>query len=210
MGQLWSMVNIGQRSKSKSQRSTIKKILNNQKNYRDQHTGCYITHLLQPFTLYLNPPNSLQTHFKHNLSNYNSLKRNQTLAYIHKQFLHLCHTHSAAPTTTHAQITSATYTLQPSPRPHPLTTRLAFPIFTTITLKLSSLGSRDSTNSMASSSSTISVFDAHRFRTAHNEQLFESYARRRKVNPEVGFNLEDAPKSFRKSGRPPASAPDRI
>ncbi|MED6150780.1 hypothetical protein PIB30_075821 [Stylosanthes scabra] len=44
---------------------------------------------------------------------------------------------------------------------------------------------------MASSSSTISVFDAHRFHTAHNEQLFESYGRRRKVIPEVGFNLED-------------------
>ncbi|MED6138674.1 hypothetical protein PIB30_076639 [Stylosanthes scabra] len=44
---------------------------------------------------------------------------------------------------------------------------------------------------MASSSSTISVFDAHRFRKAHNEQLFDSYARRRKVIPEVGFNLED-------------------
>ncbi|MED6186960.1 hypothetical protein PIB30_071736 [Stylosanthes scabra] len=44
---------------------------------------------------------------------------------------------------------------------------------------------------MASSSSTISVFDAHRFRTAYNEQLFESYARRRKVIPKVGFNLED-------------------
>ncbi|MED6221765.1 hypothetical protein PIB30_057910 [Stylosanthes scabra] len=44
---------------------------------------------------------------------------------------------------------------------------------------------------MASSLSTVSIFDAHRFRTAHNEQLFESYARRRKVIPEVGFNLED-------------------
>ncbi|MED6150953.1 hypothetical protein PIB30_077593 [Stylosanthes scabra] len=44
---------------------------------------------------------------------------------------------------------------------------------------------------MASSSSTVSVFDAHRFRTTHNEQLFESYARRRKVILEVGFNLED-------------------
>ncbi|MED6146408.1 hypothetical protein PIB30_034223 [Stylosanthes scabra] len=44
---------------------------------------------------------------------------------------------------------------------------------------------------MASSSSTISVFDAHRFRKAHNEQLFFSYARRRKVIPEVSFNLED-------------------
>ncbi|MED6199323.1 hypothetical protein PIB30_074891 [Stylosanthes scabra] len=44
---------------------------------------------------------------------------------------------------------------------------------------------------MASSSSTVSVFDAHHFRTAHNEQLFESYAKRRKVILEVGFNLED-------------------
>ncbi|MED6113071.1 hypothetical protein PIB30_067580 [Stylosanthes scabra] len=41
------------------------------------------------------------------------------------------------------------------------------------------------------SSSTVSIFDAHRFRKAHNEQLFDSYARRRKVIPEVGFNLED-------------------
>ncbi|MED6163988.1 hypothetical protein PIB30_085236 [Stylosanthes scabra] len=44
---------------------------------------------------------------------------------------------------------------------------------------------------MASSSSTVSVFDAHRFRKANNEQLFYSYTRRRKVIPEVGFNLED-------------------
>ncbi|MED6225845.1 hypothetical protein PIB30_097611 [Stylosanthes scabra] len=44
---------------------------------------------------------------------------------------------------------------------------------------------------MASSSSTVSVFDAHRFLKAHNEQLFDSYARSRKVIPEVGFNLED-------------------
>ncbi|MED6149389.1 hypothetical protein PIB30_061884 [Stylosanthes scabra] len=44
---------------------------------------------------------------------------------------------------------------------------------------------------MASPSSTISVFDAHHFRTAHDEQLFESYARRRKVISEAGFNLED-------------------
>ncbi|MED6124872.1 hypothetical protein PIB30_063067 [Stylosanthes scabra] len=44
---------------------------------------------------------------------------------------------------------------------------------------------------MASSSFTISVFDVHRFRKAHNEQLFDSYATRRKVIPEVGFNLED-------------------
>ncbi|MED6190001.1 hypothetical protein PIB30_101510, partial [Stylosanthes scabra] len=52
-------------------------------------------------------------------------------------------------------------------------------------------GSRDSTYSMASSLSTVSVFDAHRFRKAHNEQLFYSYARRRKVISEVGFNLEE-------------------
>ncbi|MED6177235.1 hypothetical protein PIB30_096142, partial [Stylosanthes scabra] len=52
-------------------------------------------------------------------------------------------------------------------------------------------GSRDSTNSMTSSSSTVSVFDAHRFHKARNEQLFYSYARRRKVIPEVGFNLEE-------------------
>ncbi|MED6222016.1 hypothetical protein PIB30_060399 [Stylosanthes scabra] len=44
---------------------------------------------------------------------------------------------------------------------------------------------------MASSSSTISVFHAHRFRKAHNEQLFDSYARRKKVILEVGFNLEE-------------------
>ncbi|MED6150925.1 hypothetical protein PIB30_077350 [Stylosanthes scabra] len=44
---------------------------------------------------------------------------------------------------------------------------------------------------MASSSSTVSVFDAHRFHKAHNEQLFESYARRRKVILEVGFNLNE-------------------
>ncbi|MED6175869.1 hypothetical protein PIB30_082365 [Stylosanthes scabra] len=44
---------------------------------------------------------------------------------------------------------------------------------------------------MASSSSTVSVFDAHRFQKAHNEELFESYARRRKVIPEVGFNLNE-------------------
>ncbi|MED6164418.1 hypothetical protein PIB30_089829 [Stylosanthes scabra] len=44
---------------------------------------------------------------------------------------------------------------------------------------------------MASSSSTVSVFDAHRFHKAHNEQLFESYARRRKVIPELSFNLNE-------------------
>ncbi|MED6199671.1 hypothetical protein PIB30_078106 [Stylosanthes scabra] len=44
---------------------------------------------------------------------------------------------------------------------------------------------------MASSSSTISVFDAHRFHKVHNQQLFESYARRRKVIQEAGFNLNE-------------------
>ncbi|MED6175870.1 hypothetical protein PIB30_082366 [Stylosanthes scabra] len=44
---------------------------------------------------------------------------------------------------------------------------------------------------MASSSSTISFFDAHCFQKVHDEQLFESYARRRKVIPEVGFNLNE-------------------
>ncbi|MED6222769.1 hypothetical protein PIB30_067608 [Stylosanthes scabra] len=44
---------------------------------------------------------------------------------------------------------------------------------------------------MASSSSTVSIFNAHCFRKAHNEQLFDSYARRRKVILEVGFNLEE-------------------
>ncbi|MED6173842.1 hypothetical protein PIB30_063471 [Stylosanthes scabra] len=44
---------------------------------------------------------------------------------------------------------------------------------------------------MASSSSTVLAFDAHCFRKAHNEQLFYSYARRRKVIPEVCFNLEE-------------------
>ncbi|MED6115615.1 hypothetical protein PIB30_092379 [Stylosanthes scabra] len=44
---------------------------------------------------------------------------------------------------------------------------------------------------MASSSASISVFDEHRFRKEHNQQLFESYARRRKVIPEVGFNLNE-------------------
>ncbi|MED6202185.1 hypothetical protein PIB30_102818, partial [Stylosanthes scabra] len=46
-------------------------------------------------------------------------------------------------------------------------------------------------SSLASSSSTVSVFDAHCFHKAHNEQLFYSYARRRKVIPEIGFNLEE-------------------
>ncbi|MED6160654.1 hypothetical protein PIB30_053458 [Stylosanthes scabra] len=44
---------------------------------------------------------------------------------------------------------------------------------------------------MASSSAPISVFDQHHFRKEHNQQLFKSYARRRKVIPEVGFNLNE-------------------
>ncbi|MED6211725.1 hypothetical protein PIB30_076422 [Stylosanthes scabra] len=41
---------------------------------------------------------------------------------------------------------------------------------------------------MASSSSPVSVFDEHRFR---NQQLFEAYAKKRKVIPEAGFNLNE-------------------
>ncbi|MED6175249.1 hypothetical protein PIB30_076625 [Stylosanthes scabra] len=44
---------------------------------------------------------------------------------------------------------------------------------------------------MASLSAPVSVFDEHRFPKEHNQQLFESYARRRKVIPEVGFNLNE-------------------
>ncbi|MED6202419.1 hypothetical protein PIB30_105226 [Stylosanthes scabra] len=44
---------------------------------------------------------------------------------------------------------------------------------------------------MASSSSPVSVFDEHCFHKAHNQQLFESYARRRKVISEVDFNLNE-------------------
>ncbi|MED6137247.1 hypothetical protein PIB30_063314 [Stylosanthes scabra] len=44
---------------------------------------------------------------------------------------------------------------------------------------------------MASSSAPVSAFDEHRFRKAHNQQLFESYAKRRKVIPEVDFNLNE-------------------
>ncbi|MED6116499.1 hypothetical protein PIB30_100889 [Stylosanthes scabra] len=43
---------------------------------------------------------------------------------------------------------------------------------------------------MASSSAPVSVFDKHRFRKEFNQQLFESHARRRKIIPEVGFNLD--------------------
>ncbi|MED6188536.1 hypothetical protein PIB30_086931 [Stylosanthes scabra] len=131
-----------------------------------------LTHLPRPSTLYLNPPkltsNSLQTQ---------------------PQQLQLSQTHSNpnirtqtipnSPNYTHCSpCTSATHTLQ---HHHPRSNSLCH----------THPGSRYSTNSMASSSSIVSVFDAHRFRTAHNEQLFDSYARRRKVILEAGFNLED-------------------
>ncbi|MED6162493.1 hypothetical protein PIB30_070938 [Stylosanthes scabra] len=44
---------------------------------------------------------------------------------------------------------------------------------------------------LASSSAPVSVFDEHRFRKDFNQQLFKSHARRMKVIPEVGFNLDE-------------------
>ncbi|MED6139103.1 hypothetical protein PIB30_080745 [Stylosanthes scabra] len=44
---------------------------------------------------------------------------------------------------------------------------------------------------MASPSAIVSVFDEHRFRKEFNQQLFESNARRRKVVPEVSFNIDE-------------------
>ncbi|MED6176772.1 hypothetical protein PIB30_091488 [Stylosanthes scabra] len=44
---------------------------------------------------------------------------------------------------------------------------------------------------MASSSAPVSVFDQHRFCKEFNQELFNSYARKRKVIPEVGFNLNE-------------------
>ncbi|MED6225593.1 hypothetical protein PIB30_095081 [Stylosanthes scabra] len=44
---------------------------------------------------------------------------------------------------------------------------------------------------MASSSAPVSVFDRHRFRKEFNQGLFNSHARKRKVIPEVGFNLNE-------------------
>ncbi|MED6160988.1 hypothetical protein PIB30_056437 [Stylosanthes scabra] len=44
---------------------------------------------------------------------------------------------------------------------------------------------------MASSSAPASVFDNHRFRAEFNQTLFESIIRRKKVTPEVGFNLDE-------------------
>ncbi|MED6116750.1 hypothetical protein PIB30_103125, partial [Stylosanthes scabra] len=53
------------------------------------------------------------------------------------------------------------------------------------------VGSLYSTINMASSSAPASVLDDHRFRKEFNQQLFESHVRRKKVIPEVGFNLND-------------------
>ncbi|MED6224352.1 hypothetical protein PIB30_083134 [Stylosanthes scabra] len=44
---------------------------------------------------------------------------------------------------------------------------------------------------MASSSAPLNVFDDHRFRKEFNQQIFESHVRRKKVIPEVGFNLDE-------------------
>ncbi|MED6148581.1 hypothetical protein PIB30_054451 [Stylosanthes scabra] len=44
---------------------------------------------------------------------------------------------------------------------------------------------------MASSSAPASMFDDYRFRTEFNQTLFESIVRRKKVTPEVGFNLDE-------------------
>ncbi|MED6150782.1 hypothetical protein PIB30_075823 [Stylosanthes scabra] len=44
---------------------------------------------------------------------------------------------------------------------------------------------------MASSSAPASVLDDHHFRKEFDQQLFESHVRRKKVIPEVGFNLND-------------------
>ncbi|MED6175196.1 hypothetical protein PIB30_076068 [Stylosanthes scabra] len=44
---------------------------------------------------------------------------------------------------------------------------------------------------MASSSAPASVFNNHRFRAEFNQTLFESIVRRKKVTPEVGFNLDE-------------------
>ncbi|MED6214032.1 hypothetical protein PIB30_099051 [Stylosanthes scabra] len=44
---------------------------------------------------------------------------------------------------------------------------------------------------MASSSAPVSVFDEHRFCKEFNQELFNSHAKKRKVIPEVGFNLNE-------------------
>ncbi|MED6175983.1 hypothetical protein PIB30_083530 [Stylosanthes scabra] len=44
---------------------------------------------------------------------------------------------------------------------------------------------------MASSLAPVSVFDEHRFRKEFNQEIFNSHARKRKVIPEVGFDLHE-------------------
>ncbi|MED6213902.1 hypothetical protein PIB30_097894 [Stylosanthes scabra] len=44
---------------------------------------------------------------------------------------------------------------------------------------------------MASSSAPASVFDDYHFRTEFNQTLFKSIVRKKKVTPEVGFNLDE-------------------
>ncbi|MED6224093.1 hypothetical protein PIB30_080446 [Stylosanthes scabra] len=44
---------------------------------------------------------------------------------------------------------------------------------------------------MALSSAPASVFDNHYFRAEFNQTLFELIVRRKKVTPEVGFNLDE-------------------
>ncbi|MED6141201.1 hypothetical protein PIB30_100911 [Stylosanthes scabra] len=44
---------------------------------------------------------------------------------------------------------------------------------------------------MASSSTPTCVLDDYRFREVFNQTLFESHVRRKKIIPEVGFNLND-------------------
>ncbi|MED6175551.1 hypothetical protein PIB30_079440 [Stylosanthes scabra] len=44
---------------------------------------------------------------------------------------------------------------------------------------------------MASSSAPVSVFDRHHFCKEFNQKIFNSHARKRKVIPEVGFNLNE-------------------
>ncbi|MED6224161.1 hypothetical protein PIB30_081175 [Stylosanthes scabra] len=53
------------------------------------------------------------------------------------------------------------------------------------------VGSLYSTTTMSSSSAQLNVFDDHHFRKEFNQQLFESHVRRKKVIPEVGFNLDE-------------------
>ncbi|MED6189128.1 hypothetical protein PIB30_092761, partial [Stylosanthes scabra] len=53
------------------------------------------------------------------------------------------------------------------------------------------VGSLYSTTNIALSSAPVNVFDDHRFRKEFSQQLFESHVRRKKVIPEVRFNLDE-------------------